>query len=328
MDKYTGIYAQSYDVQTALSAGTLHRPYMAIVQDGNYIDWNGDKGEVDYSFIPLTFKILSGGTISFKAGANATPVSIQYSLNNGPWTTITSSTAGTTFNVGSGDEVAFKGTNATYSTSSASTYSNTFAGTSADFRLYGNIMSLVAGDDFKSATTFTDTYVFRSMFADLNIREAKNLILPATALTEGCYMGMLSNCKFSKAPALPATTLAKNCYWNLFMGTITLTEATRLPAMTLAENCYRAMFYNTRIKKSPSLNALTLVAGCYYQMFDQIPTLNRVECWATDISATDCLRNWVRGCAATGDFYKNANTSWPTGNYGIPTGWTVHTSLH
>lgn len=45
---------------------------------------------------------------------------------------------------------------------------------------------------------------------------------------------------------------------------------------------------------------------------------------ATDISASNCLNNWVNGVSSTGTFVKNAAmTSLPTGASGIPSGWTV-----
>ena len=45
---------------------------------------------------------------------------------------------------------------------------------------------------------------------------------------------------------------------------------------------------------------------------------------ATDISATNCLDNWVRNVASTGTFVKAASmTSLPSGEDGIPLGWTV-----
>ena len=45
---------------------------------------------------------------------------------------------------------------------------------------------------------------------------------------------------------------------------------------------------------------------------------------ATDISATGCLTDWVSGVSSTGTFTKAASmTALPTGNSGIPSGWTV-----
>ena len=282
----------------------------------------------DYASQYFTMEVLTAGTICFKAGASATSVSnrrtIQYSKNNGTWNSITSTTGGTTFSVSAGDVIRFKGTNATYSTKSASTYSNTFQGTTAKVKVYGNIMSFVAGDNFQTAKTFSSTYVFRSFISFSGVMDAENLILPATALTEGCYLGLLGDTKITIAPKLPATSLAKSCYWNLFLRCANLVTPSELPATTMKESCYRAMYYGTSITTAPDLPAATLAANCYYQMFDQTSTLNYIKCLATNISATTPLNNWVRGVAASGTFVKAASmSSWPTGNNGIPSGWTV-----
>ena len=282
----------------------------------------------DYASQYFTMEVLSAGTICFKAGASATTASnrrtIQYSKNNGTWNSITSTTGGTTFSVSAGDVIRFKGTNATYSTKSASTYSNTFQGSTAKVKVYGNIMSFVAGDNFQTAKTFSSTYVFRSFLSVSGVMDAENLISPATALTEGCYLGLFADTKITIAPKLPATSLAKSCYWNLFLRCVNLVTPSELPATTMKESCYRAMYYGTSITTAPDLPAATLAANCYYQMFDQTSTLNYIKCLATNISATDCCRTWVRGVAATGTFVKAASmNSWPTGIAGIPEGWTV-----
>ena len=111
---------------------------------------------------------------------------------------------------------------------------------------------------------------------------------------------MFSNCtSLEDAPALPATTLAEYCYGSMFYGCEKLTEAPELPATTLTDNCYNQMFY-------------------------ECTSLNKITMLATDISATDCLKDWVQGVAATGTFTKAASmTTLPTGDSGIPSGWTV-----
>lgn len=102
-------------------------------------------------------------------------------------------------------------------------------------------------------------------------------------------------------------------------------EKNFLPATTLAENCYRGMFINcTSLTTAPQLPATTLASSCYYGMFYNCSKLNYIKMLATDISATDCLSRWTFGVASTGTFVKNpAMTSLPTGNSGIPEGWTV-----
>lgn len=119
---------------------------------------------------------------------------------------------------------------------------------------------------------------------------------------DGCFSGAFYNCTsiVSVAPDfLPATTLTEYCYEFMFLGCNSLTTAPALPATTLASYCYT-------------------------QMFDGCSKLNYIKMLATDISATDCLLGWVSGVASTGTFVKNpAMTSLPTGNSGIPSGWTV-----
>jgi hypothetical protein len=48
---------------------------------------------------------------------------------------------------------------------------------------------------------------------------------------------------------------------------------------------------------------------------------------ATDISATNCLNNWVHNVSPTGTFVKSKDATWNvTGSDGIPEGWTVVTA--
>ena len=80
----------------------------------------------------------------------------------------------------------------------------------------------------------------------------------------------------------------------------------------------------TSLTIAPELPATTLVEGCYYEMFDGCSKLSNITMLATDISATNCLTNWVRGVASLGSFFKKGGATWNvTGVNGIPSGWTV-----
>ena len=60
-------------------------------------------------------------------------------------------------------------------------------------------------------------------------------------------------------------------------------------------------------------------------MFTGCSNLNSITMLATDISANDCLTNWMSGVAATGTFTKAASmTTLTEGASGIPSGWTVN----
>ena len=179
--------------------------------------------------------------------------------------------------------------------------------------------------------------------------------LPATTLAEKCYQSMFYGCtSLTTTPTLPATTLASNCYQNMFTGCTVLTTAPALPATTLANNCYQNMFQNcTSLTTTPALPATTLTTGCYYgmfryctslttapvlpattlannsynSMFRYCSNLNKVTTYAQDISANACLSTWLGSVSATGDFYNYGSAVYPSGSSGIPSGWTVHTSL-
>ena len=405
---------------------------------------------------PLTFNIISGGTIAWTTSDSSNTKTIEYKLNGGKWTSITATTAGTKINVNTGDKIQFRGSNTSYS-DYASSYS-TFGGSTASFEVEGNIMSLINSTNFATATTLESKYTFNGLFNGCTgLTSVENLVLPATTLAEGCYYSMFTNCaKLTKAPKelpadtltqscyaqmfwdctsltkapklpattlaigcysgmfanckslitateLPATTLATNCYYNMFKNCTSLTSAPTLPATTLANSCYRDMFYNctslttaselpattleyqcynsmfqgctslttapvlpanslanrcyyymfkgcTSLTEAPELPATTLAQDCYNSMFDgctslvnapELPAttletgcysymfygctkLKYIKCLTTDISATNCTKNWVDGVAATGTFVKSLNMeSWTTGINGIPTGWTV-----
>ena len=212
------------------------------------------------------------------------------------------------------------------------------------------------GGDISSLTNFiteVKDYTFYKLFYnDSYIKDASSLLLPATILTANCYFSMFSGCtSLTTAPELPATTLADRCYVYMFSGCTSLTAAPVLPATTLADSCYEFMFQGcTSLTAAPELPATTLTYNCYYNMFSdcislttapELPattlkdycyqfmfqgctSLNNITMLATDISAFNCLSNWVNGVASTGTFTKAASmTSLPTGVNGIPEGWTV-----
>lgn len=67
----------------------------------------------DYANDYLTFRMRSPGNIVWKTEGDL-PKTIQYSVNDGTWTEITSTSAGVEIPVSTGDMVRFKGSNDTY----------------------------------------------------------------------------------------------------------------------------------------------------------------------------------------------------------------------
>ena len=150
--------------------------------------------------------------------------------------------------------------------------------------------------------------------------------LPSTTLADSCYSSMFNGCtSLTTAPALHATELADSCYSNMFNGCTSLTTASTLPATTLKTSCYASMFQGcTSLATAPELPATTLADYCYSNMFNGCASLNNITMLATNISATNCLNQWVMNVSSTGTFTKSPEmTSLPTGSSGIPSGWTV-----
>jgi hypothetical protein len=119
--------------------------------------------------------------------------------------------------------------------------------------------------------------------------------------------------------------LKKLCGYYMFYGCSSLTSAPDLPNTELASSCYRNMFQNcTSLTISPELPATVLVDNCYRNIFNGCTNLSQIKCLATDVSASNCINNWVTGVASTGTFIKQQDMNkWPTGNSGIPRGWTI-----
>ena len=107
----------------------------------------------DFSTEPLTFNILSDGTINWTASDSSASKTIDYKLNDGEWVSIASNTGSSapTITVNSGDKLQLRGNNAQYATGYYNY--NSFSGSTASFELEGNIMSLIYGDNFATLTT-------------------------------------------------------------------------------------------------------------------------------------------------------------------------------
>ena len=191
------------------------------------------------------------------------------------------------------------------------------------YSMFNGCTALTSAPELPATTLAKQCYY--NMFAGCTALTSAP-VLPAETLFTYCYSGMFVGCTaLTSAPALPATTLAVDCYERMFYGCTSLTAAPALPATTLMGSCYDSMFQNcTSLTTAPELPAETLVNTCYRNMFYGCSNLNYIRCLARSISATNCTRNWVTGVAPAGTFVKYINnSSWSTGDGGIPTNWVV-----
>lgn len=198
---------------------------MGLIESAGTIDvtcYNQTKSisvdsQKDYSKEYLTFKIKSNGYIRWMCSTSSDVKTISYSKDNGnTWSAITSSlgsqtddSGGVKISVSTGDIVLFKGSNVSYGDGG---YYSAFERTFVECEVYGNLMSMIYGDNFINKTLSAGTYNFRNFFSYASgITSIENLILPAT-VTSDCYEWGFQGCIFPKAPVLPATSLTTRCY--------------------------------------------------------------------------------------------------------------------
>ena len=341
------------DVMQELNISNINDVAIVIVdadipEDSGYYYYNTIE-ENPYSKEFFTIEALGEGTVGIGIPSSAT--SLKYRKNNESWTETSEAIQ---LSVVANDTIQISCVSDYFNNGCSSVFA-----ISTPFNVEGNIMSLLYGDDFQGQTDLSGrNNAFRSLFFNCTtLQNAEKLILPATTLANNCYNYMFQDCtSLTTAPELPATTLADNCcdsmfynctslttapelpattltdycYNGMFQGCTSLTSAPELPATTLEGYCYYGMFQGCKsLTTAPELPATTLVSGCYGYMFKDCSKLNNITMLATNISAMDCLYNWVKGVASSGAFVKHKDmASLPTAtssNYykGIPDGWTV-----
>jgi hypothetical protein len=272
-------------------------------------------------------------TVTFSVSLSYTVHPILYTKSNltstSNWTSIGKlfdSTALPTTTISAGHRKYFKCT-------LDDTYTLRYTGIRVDgsYSVGGNIMSLYYGDDFENKNTFPiprTNYEFSGLFYnEVNLLSAKQLYMPA--IHPYSHQNMFRGCtSLTQPPKIVRLSTWERCYSGMFQGCTSLTQAPELPASSLDEGCYVNMFSGcTALTTAPALPATTLANYCYAGMFNGCTNLNSVTTYATNISASNCLTNWLSGVYSTGDFYNLGGATYPSGESGIPEGWTEHTSL-
>ena len=166
---------------------------------------------------PLTMQALNNGTtITFDNKATGP---VEYSINNGSWTTLAAAGAsGTTSSLNAGDKVYLRGTNTTYTIKGEVQDVCSHISCDKPCYVYGNFMSLIGSNDFSSSTYSPFGELFS---ANANIRNHpyKDMVLPATTLPNYCYYGMFRNCTgLGRSPIMAeASGFGKKCYVDMFI---------------------------------------------------------------------------------------------------------------
>ena len=193
----------------------------------------------------------------------------EYSVNNGEWITIPSE---------------------------GITEAIPFGGEKGTLRLRGkNLNGTATGENGSNAKiiSFTNNVPVSCTGDIRTLLDYKNYTTVST--TNARFTSLFNNCaQLTSAPKLPATDLHEECYLGMFAGCTSLTTAPELPATNLRSKCYQAMFQGcTSLTTAPKLKATTLQSQCYLRMFYGCTILNSVTMLATDVSAFECLTNWL-----------------------------------
>lgn len=332
------------------------KPWVSLTDENQVYNFNKEDGEDERLYsTPLTFEITAPGNISWTISGSSPGAgyTIQYSKNGGEWTSITSASGSATplIPVVAGDVVQFRGDNIRYSTT-INNYT-CFSGTTAGFKVKGNIMSLRNSTNFSGLTStgvyqfnyllsycpgltdaselllpsgLIDTYSLHSLFEmDTALVSAPDL--PSTNLGQDCYRGMFYGCSsLVNAPyKLPATTLNSNCYAFMFQDCTSLESVSEdfLPATNVESSAYTKMFAGcTSLTGAPTLPAKIVKARAYAGMFSGCSQLSYLKCLAQTPGTYYSTENWLNGVATYGTFVKNENVSaWTRSTSGIPTNW-------
>lgn len=256
----------------------------------------------------LCFTALEAGQFTLTIPAAVTPTYLSYvewSKDGRTWSHTDNTSEAVTIDVqvASGEKVYWRGSgNSMTSLNAGEPYSSKFSST-CRFDASGNITSLLLGVNYVTALVNYSTSGVRNVtFANLfrgctTIVNAKDLILPTfTSYYTYIFYYMFYGCtSLVSSPALVSSELSTACYSGLYRECSNLAQSQVLLAPNLVGFCYRNMFQATKV--------------------------NNVKCLATDISANECVTNWLLNVSSTGTFIQASGVTWPRGASGIPTGW-------
>lgn len=282
----------------------------------------------------LTFLAEETCVFTFKINAKLTTeqvTSVSYSLDNGKtWITTnnngTSTQTITTPTVRAGKRIIWKGIATLYDTETYYASVSAFSST-GNFVAYGNVISMLIGDNFADESLLPTGWNLRNIFYGCTkLTDASGMVFPISITTNAYYAMFYQNTGLITPPStLPATTLTDNCYRQMFFGCSNMTSCPAILATTVASMCCYQMFQNdSNITTSPVLLALSLAYYCYANMFLNCTKLNHVTMYATSGVSSGNVSSMLSNTSSTGTFVKNSAATW-TESIVIPSNWTVET---
>lgn len=317
-----------------------------------YTQYFTTESEVDNNTITLTVG-------NYVTSNHMTSISYSYDKVNWTTTTIDNTTQIISVTLDEGDRAYWKGIgNALGGGYQNANYWSIFSAT-GNYKVYGNIASLLFGDDFIGKYTMPAGYTNgrnyqRMWYNDTHLTDTQNLVIPFYNFTNNCFANTFQGCtSLLHGPELYFTSCGDYSCQNMFNGCTAMTTCTKYIYMTNCSSvdcmnymfngcsslvstpimknkqtttrCFQCMFYNcTSLENNYiELNATPTPSSYAYDRMFSNTKIKNVQCLATGFNGTDTFYNWLYGVPSGGTFIKAAGVTWPSGDSGIPSGWTV-----
>lgn len=289
----------------------------------------------DYSGDYLTLEVLTGGT--FVSSYNW-----EYSVNDGEWESPYTSPdwqlSGDYYSrvFVAGDLIRMKATGIIGGRLMKNDYLQVPCGMVCN--VYGNLLSLVYGDNFSGQTSLGSSKFEQLFYVDdpaysLYILNSGNLVIPATTSDTGnthTFDAMFANQSRLVYPPkeLPLLQLTDYCYYGMFRNCTSMVRIPKILATQFTTGSGWSMA--EMFAGCTSLTSATIYqrsVGFQYTMwnlFDRCSSLTEVTMY---LQSRPSLANNISGIfsnvAQTGTLYVPYLSTWWTSTGEVPSGWTV-----
>ena len=240
----------------------------------------------------VTFNAEQAQTFKMSAQGSYKITGIQYSVNNGDWTTVESNKK-VTFGDSNGT-LRLRGKNIAGTAKDDWNHALiTFDNPDIKVTCTGDIRTLLDYESYKTVKTDQARFCYLFYYCKA-MTSAPDL--PATKLANKCYYGMFSCCtSLTSAPVLPATELVYYCYSEMFSGCTKLSTVTMLAPsdkISKATDCCKSWLYEAGTDKTVSSRTLIVTDEAAYNAL---------------VNKGYLPENWKKDAAGTTVQYGNKN---------------------
>ena len=184
-------------------------------------------------------------------------------------------------------------------------------------------------DDFEFNPMLSQNSILTGTFNGLDISIPKELPKRFAILNDVSYM--YANCA-NLTKVMNLSNIRKIDYADhMYSNCTSLTEVSDNNNVNEINDCQYMYSGCTNLKTGMDLSKVKVIKKPMYSwitngfcnMYNNCSKLEEIIAPNISVWDTNKFTNWVKGVAANGTFYKPKGLEIPTGNNGIPTGWTV-----